>query len=621
MVDLLYDFTRIKNICGFSIDFTNLNEKLGFRERDDDWKLDLSQLHDSIKSFSGRQEDLDTMLYHKISSDQLNILDIDEECFNLCCELGLNKVVSEVLKSQIESADDVDYGIQATRERGRVGSFVRKFSSQKNDAVNFEVSLASLQSNLTEKNINQILNLHPNKVNHLIKDTDIITKDNILHVLLNRNFLKSLEYLMEDYNVDDLYFQSNRCGNIPLATAIENCYSLLQTKSTESITEKNIDEIFIAKLIWRGMVKSGKKKSISFRLTKLNSESKNILHICAESRMNHLLLEICKDPWLPKKVVEKALCQEDGDKMTPIFRCFSENTVLELFNYVSRFDVNRTNILGNNSIHIFGQKNFVNAIKRILQIASIDGEIDRLLLHKNKDKNTPLMTCVLANSNDSLNLLLCTLFTMDTAGKHKKVINEILHEPNAKGNTLLSLILHYQQGMALSKSLSLQLEKDYHAVANNKTETMAKLTNCLKNNVEPSTEVMNALNDVEKCYEKSTCQILLLFIGLLMIELLIPFLVMVFDMATDTYLVIEYYEEMDHDIIPESNSTILCSKLNETILNGIDEKTEKLFKIPSELTGLPRFVYSILFLIIPWFFYFIEYLHSRYYSNLVQKVI
>lgn len=561
------------------------------------------------------------MLYNKISIGELSILDIDKECFRLCCELGLNKVVNEVLNSQTESTDDVDYGIQATRERGRVGSFVRKFSSRKNDVVDFEISLASLQSNLTEKTVNRILKLHPNKVNHLIKATDVITRDNVLHVLLNRNFLKSLEYLMEDYNIDDLYFQSNRCGNIPLATAIENCSSVLKSKSFDSIREENIDEIAVAKLIWKEMVKIGKEKTISLRLTKLNSEKKNIFHICSESRMNHLLLEICKEPWIPREVVEKALCQEDGDEMTPLFRCFNENTVLELFNYLTRFDVNKTNVLGNNSIHIFGEKNFVNAIKRIIQVASTEGVVDKLLLHKNNDMNTPLMTCVLANSNDSLNLLLCTLFTMDTAGKQRAVINEILHEPNAKGNTLLSLILHYQQGMALSKALSLQLEKDYHAVANNKTETMAKLTNCLKNNVEPSTEVMNALNDVEKCYEKSNCQIILLFIGLLMIELLIPFLVMVFDMATDTYLVVEYYEEIDYINILESNSTILCSKLNNMTLNDIEERTEKLFEIPAELTGLPRFVYSLLFLIIPWFFYFIEYLHSRYYSNIVKKVM
>ena len=165
------------------------------------------------------------------------------------------------------------------------------------------------------------------------------------------------------------------------------------------------------------------------------------------------------------------------------------------------------------------------------------------------------------------------------------------------------------------------MEKDYHLVANNKDKTIAKLTTCLKNNVDPSTEVMNALHDVENCYDKSITQIILLFITLLMIELLIPFLVMIFDMATDGYLVVEYYKEIDQSILLEKNSTMLCSRLNESIINGIEEETEDLFEIPGALTGLPRFVYSLLFLIIPWIFYFIEYIHSRYYTNLIRKVI
>ena len=52
-------------------------------------------------------------------------------------------------------------------------------------------------------------------------------------------------------------------------------------------------------------------------------------------------------------------CLEDGDGMTPLLRCSKENTVLELFKYLTRFDANQTDILGNNSIHIFGYKNLL----------------------------------------------------------------------------------------------------------------------------------------------------------------------------------------------------------------------------------------------------------------------
>ena len=589
-------------------------EKLGFRRTDDKWNLDLTQLSSSIRKFSGNLDDLDNLLCNKIRNEQLTLVNIDKECFELCCELGLNKVVEEVLKNLQESSDEIDYGVQVSKERGKVGSFVRKISSRKKDVVDFEISLESMQSNLTEKNMNQILKLHPGKVVPLMKSTIPSTGDNLLHVLLNRNFVKPLMYLMEDRNLNDLYFQPNKCGNIPLATAVENCIDFSQSESTGSMID-------ISKLIWREMIKTGKQKRLTMRLTKLNNGRKNILHICAESRMNDLLLDICKEPWVAKEELEKALHQEDGDKMSPIFRCFDENTILELINFITKFDISQIDILGNNAIHIFGEKNFASVIKRIFKVASADDAIHKLLLHRNKIGNTPLMTCVLANSNDSLNLLLCTLFTMDTSGEQKEVINSILHEPNKKGNTLLSLILHYQQGRSLSKNLALQMEKDYHLVANNKNKTIAKLTTCLKNNVDPSTEVMNALHDVENCYDKSITHIILLFITLLIIELLIPFLVMVFDMSTDGYLVVEYYKEIDQSISIEKNSTVLCSRLNESIINGIEEETEKLFEIPGKLTGLPRFVYSLLFLIIPWIFYLIEYIHSRYYTNFVRKVI
>ena len=556
---------------------------------------------------------MDNLLCNKIKNGQLTLINIDKTCFELCCELGLNKVVGEVLKNLQESSDEIDYGIQATTERGRVGSFVRKVSSRRKVAIDFEISLDSIQSNLTEENVNQILKLRPDKVVPLMKSTLPSTGDNLLHVLLNRNFLKTLISLMEYQDLNDLYFQPNKCGNIPLAVAVENCIVFPQSKGTGCIKD-------ISMKIWKEMIKTGERKQLSMCLSNLNNGKKNILHICAESHMNDLLLDICKEPWIKKELV-KALHQEDGEKLSPILRCFDEDTTLELINFITKFDTSQIDVSGNNGIHIFGEKNFVSVIKRIFKVASADGVIDKLLLHRNKDGNTPLMTCVLANSNDSLNLLLCTLFAMDTSGEQKELIDSILHEPNKQGNTLLSLILHYQQGKALSKHLALQMEKDYHSVANNKSETIAKLTTCLKNNVDPSTEVMNALHDVENCYDKSISQIIVLFITLLIIELLIPFLVMVFDMSTDGYLVVEYYKEIDQTILLEKNSTMLCSRLNESIINGIEEDTEKLFEIPGELTGLPRFIYSLLFLIIPWIFYFIEYIHSRYYTTLIRKVI
>ena len=122
------------------------------------------------------------------------------------------------------------------------------------------------------------------------------------------------------------------------------------------------------------------------RLTYLTNDKKNILHICAECRMNDILLDICKEPWVVKEALERALCQPDGDNMTPLFRCFDEKTVLELLDYITIFDINQNDVLGNNALHIFGENNFVVVMKRILKVASAQGAVDKMLSHKNKEE-------------------------------------------------------------------------------------------------------------------------------------------------------------------------------------------------------------------------------------------
>ena len=49
--------------------------------------------------------------------------------------------------------------------------------------------------------------------------------------------------------------------------------------------------------------------------------------------------------------------------------------------------------------------------------------------------------------------------------------------------------------------------------------------------------------------------------------------------------------------------------------------TDKLSHIPEELDYLPRFCYSLSFIVVPWFFYLIEFLISRYFTETEKKVI
>ena len=287
---------------------------------------------------------------------------------------------------------------------------------------------------------------------------------------------------------------------------------------------------------------------------------------------------------------------------------------------ISNFNTNHKDGKGNNVIHIFGKKDFKLVIKTIFDTLN-ESEIGKLLVEKNQNGNNPLMSCVFKNSNATLNLLLCTLFTLHVYEKNYELVGSILHDKNRSGSTLVTLILHFQQGKSLSKSLALQMENNYHTtVTDDKSTNIARLTTCLRDNVEPSVEVLHALEDVENCYEKDKWGMIMIFINLFITLFLVPFLVMVFDISFDIIVVKYYYKEMIYG--DSKNSTgFNCTHLNGSSVITVQKRTEELLLIPEELDATPRFYYSIGFLILPWMFYFIEFLHSRYHAKLVKKVI
>ena len=157
---------------------------------------------------------------------------------------------------------------------------------------------------------------------------------------------------------------------------------------------------------------------------------------------------------------------------------------------------------------------------------------------------------------------------------------------------------------------------------------MSKLTQCLKDHVEPTNEIISAMKEVEESFEKtSSFQKFTTWISLFLSSFLIPLSVMVSDMSFDNILVFGpqgyvQYLVKTNDTLPLPNVTNLCYEVGNSSRDS--EKFSRLTslqqKIPSGLTGKPIFGYSLTFIVLPWCFYFIEFLHSRHREKAAFKV-
>ena len=386
------------------------------------------------------------------------------------------------------------------------------------------------------------------------------------------------------------------------------------------------------------MLQTKETQQINDMMTCVNNRKQNILHACAENKLNSLLTDICFEPCIDKDVLKEALNQSDTAGMTPLHICTDEKTIIKIIEKITSIGIavciDHVDKRQNNIIHVYAKRNFVYCIRKIFKVVGDDDRIRFILGQKNHNGNNPLMSCVFKNSTDALNFLLCTLFTMDYDLENNDLMRGILHSENSRGETLLGLILHYQQNMLLPETIALQMEKMCHTELNDKSKTMENLIQCLRSHVEPSNEVMCAIQEVEDSYKKSRIDRFIIWIKLFFYSFAMPSILMALDIAFDTLLVIGYFYAA-YDVADSVSSMVArggafledtCQPLNVSsrAFNQstlIDEQLMKhLENVPNEFTNIPRFYYSIAFLIVPWIFYGIEFFHSRHFTNTAKKV-
>ena len=125
------------------------------------------------------------------------------------------------------------------------------------------------------------------------------------------------------------------------------------------------------------------------------------------------------------------------------------------------------------------------------------------------------------------------------------------------GQTLLTLIEVNREG--LSESLPIVLKREYgcHHRDLNKTEL------CLSEQLETSASACEIIQELHQLEPRNYCQKILIWASLFMFSLCPNIGLAVFDIASDSYLVVEYHGDMTNINITNSK----CFLISRNILN------------------------------------------------------
>ena len=320
-----------------------------------------------------------------------------------------------------------------------------------------------------------------------------------------------------------------------------------------------------------------------------------------------------------KTLIHKILHQQNCNGLTFLGIILEDEkslqSVSKIISPLAKVAVDYVDLKGNNILHMFAKKNFLSCVRKIIDSMPDEKSLGKMLRSANNNGNNPLMSCIFKNSEKVLTFLLGYLLTKDENDGNKKLIYDILHQQNTKGETLLGLILQYQEGTQVPKTIAIELEKYCHTIINDKTQTLKKFTTCLRRHVDPSVEVLKAVKDVEDSYEKSLRGKVWTFITLLWTSFLMPLSIMVSDMTFDIILVIGYSCFLEYTLRCADEIGDCAAQNNST-----NYMLSNLTQIPTELKTEPRFYYSLAFITLPWMFYSVEFFHSRHRVDMNRKV-
>ena len=593
------------NVCGNAEGATETKQLDIF-----DAMADLENLVKNNKALSMEYiKDMDEKIFDNITADSFtDWRRIDEGFFLSCFKHGLSKVAFELM----------------IRQESNESSFHRLWRDSNLLLESFKVH---------EDVVIKALKIFKEQISSTLNSVNQ-QNENILHIFLKNNLIKAVDVILKEYDacaISRVVFSRDSKNDIPLMVAIGQSSIKGDKNDSGQFSYGEVSDI--AMQIWECMLRKNSSVTIAESITTLNKKQDNVLHMCAYNLRHDLFADICLRSEIHEKIIEKAVHQENATGLTPLDCCKDEETVLKVMNHIPHFDINRIDKKGNNVLAIYGKKNFRQCVEKIIFECGSENRIKEMFTAKNKHGNNPFMSCVLKNQSSVLNLLLGTLLTMAPNEETKTLTYEILHEPNTKGETFLSLLLQFPEGMLLPQTITLELEKSCHK------DDHKELTECLQTYVEPSADVLCAVKDMERTFRKTKKEKIMISLQLFWTSFFVPLGVMISDMSFDILLVIGYacYLWMENDTItrmPGSDSILnTCAVMtmntttNPTVLNPFSTTTmdrispgQSLNDIPMGLSGVPRFFYSFAFIMLPWLFYCFEFFHSRHQENIMTKV-
>ena len=339
---------------------------------------------------------------------------------------------------------------------------------------------------------------------HLWKiDSKNFLNQNLLHFFITSRFKSSLVYLLRHPNqhVRDMVFEKDLAAKTPLMVSLR---SLIRSHSQDPVTVA----------IWDVMKNSGLD-----RIQKhFDNSDDDILHVCAETDQNVLLLEIAR-------MVEKSehVLRKNKDDRTVLDLCDNQKVLCQLLELLSTQiqlggalkDIKSEN-KQKNLLHYWAAKNFDDAVDMFRKSVSPTIFTDKLF-EKSANGSTPLMACATNGSKECLQIFLCflSLEMKDWTPTEKETRMEtILHDNNKYNETLLSLVLKQREILEVSKHILLEWEKTTHTHKEMSNEDrkadqrqLKSVTKCMKTNLKPSVEVQKALADVNDSLRKKKTKV------------------------------------------------------------------------------------------------------------------
>ena len=593
---------------------------------------------DEIESYEGEIADLDdtivSLMVDKMICDKIFLeagIIARQKFFRLCFLKGLNEVLLHIL-----GLGSVGIWFRSIFDGTIIGAETLPPFLMQNFEASEDVVIKVLH-------LLRLVQLSSTQLSRMVSHVNPETNENLLHWLLQKNMNNALVNLMEIYlscsdalpDLNKLFFKKNLADDFPINIAI-NQTSFRNDPEINLQLPDNIIKSFknMAHVFWFMMLRTDQIDEISNVVTSIGVKGKqsgqNLLHSCVNGKENELFVAICLEPKIDRYTLVTALNHPNNNGLMPLYICDDEDAVLQIMEKFDNLKLDHETKKGNSLLHVLAKRNFIRCIKKMFRAVQDEEKILNMISKQNKHGNNPLMSCIFKNSGDALNLLLCNLFSLDFDRQDGKVLKDILHERNKTGETLLGLVLEYQQTMRLPENLVLELERICHKKGQEKIETVTELTLCLKNHEEASSEAFNAIKEVENSYEKTNYERIPIWIQLFLSSFLVPFGVMVSDMSFDIILLVGYaaYLLLRDDSINPATMEAVCPGSNpnnsviilRSYLNDVEHLLRLENDIPNHLSGRPRFFYSLFFIVLPWVFYAIEFCHSRHLSTTTKQV-